>query len=161
MFRYLLIFVLLLPIESVAAPLPPDEITDALAHAEALYYEARFTESVQLLLRIDTLLQSQPERLREKTSVKLQLALAHVGLNDGNAAQSYLRELFALDAEYKLDPKEFSPKVLALAADAKLVEDQNRCKRIQANAQQLLELRDTKTLTGLISSRKAVCPDLD
>jgi len=31
----------------------PDEINDAIARAESLYYEAKFKESIQLLLRVD------------------------------------------------------------------------------------------------------------
>jgi len=34
----------------------PDEINDAIARAESLYYEAKFKESIQLLLRVDEML---------------------------------------------------------------------------------------------------------
>ena len=90
MFRYVFILLLIFPPGAIAQSLPPDEINDALAHAEALYYEARFTESIQLLSRVDGLLQATPGRLEEKTNVKLQLALAYIGMNDNNEAKSYL-----------------------------------------------------------------------
>ena len=38
--------------QSVAQPPAQDEIKDGLAHAEALYYGARFSESIALLTRI-------------------------------------------------------------------------------------------------------------
>ena len=40
-----------------------DEPSEMLARAEALYYEADFSKSVELLLRADELLQAQSERL--------------------------------------------------------------------------------------------------
>src|SRR4051812_11105890 len=59
-----------------------DEISDMLARAEALYYEADFAKSVELLLRADELLRTQSGHESEKTDVKLRLALGFIGLND-------------------------------------------------------------------------------
>ena len=69
---------------------PADEIRTALAHAEALYYGARFTDAIQLLERIDDLLESSPDRQEDKLATKLQLALAHVGINDTASARAFL-----------------------------------------------------------------------
>src|SRR5207237_2102123 len=101
-----------------AAP-AQDDFKDALAHAEALYYEARFNDSIQLLMRIDDQLGQNSSRRQEKAATKLQLALSHIGLNDIDKAKAFLRELFDVDPDYPLDPQEFSPKVVALAVDAK------------------------------------------
>src|SRR5437867_2860639 len=98
---------------------PQDEIKDALAHAEALYYGARFGESIALLTRVDETLKSKPSSMQEKINTKLRLALSHIGLNETAKAKAYFIELFALDSNYALDVQQFSPKVLAVAADAK------------------------------------------
>ena len=58
------------------------DVSDALAHAEAFYYEAQFNKAIDLLLPVDELLGAEKEQLDEKMEVKLQLALAYVGLND-------------------------------------------------------------------------------
>ena len=153
MFRQVLVVFLLLSGQSLAMPLPQDDIADSLAHAEALYYEARFNESIQLLARIDDVLRPQTGRLKDKVAVKLQLALAHIGLDQSTKARALLRELYALDADYRLDTLAFSPKVLALASEAKAEEDKNRCRRLRADAQALLVTGNAKELLKLISSR--------
>src|SRR5881396_2847387 len=127
MLRHVCALLLVFSVSAVAQPIPPDEIDDALSHAEALYYEAKFNESIQLLLRVDGLLQATPGRLQEKTNVKLQLALAYIGMNDNNEAKSYLRQAFTLNPEYRLDPQQFSPKVMTLAEEVKAEVRDNRC----------------------------------
>src|SRR2546421_4073820 len=96
-----------------------DEPSEMLARAEALYYEADFEKSVELLLRADELLQGQSGHLQEKVDVKLQLALGLIGLNDSNRAKVYLGQLYALDADHQVDPQMFSPKVIRLAEEAR------------------------------------------
>src|SRR5947207_11384965 len=91
-----IVFVLLTTVQAVAQPAPQDEVKDALAHAEALYYAARFSDSIALLTRIDDLLKTQPGRQPEKIDTKLRLALAHIGLNDTAKAKSDDREVYAL-----------------------------------------------------------------
>src|SRR5262245_48357370 len=96
-----------------------DEVAETLARAEALYYEADFTKSIELLLHADELLQSQLGHQQEKATVKLQLALAYVGLNNTTQAKIYFRELYALDFDHAIDAQQFSPKILQLAEQAK------------------------------------------
>src|ERR1700674_1867100 len=91
-------FALLTILQSGAQP--QDEIKDALAHADALYYAARFNESIPLLARIDDVLKTEPGRIQEKIDTKLKLALAHIGLNDTNAAKSSFMDLYALAPGY-------------------------------------------------------------
>ncbi len=160
MFRYTLVVLLLVSGQAMATPLQQDDIKDALAHAEVLYYEARFQDAIQLLSRIDTVLKPDGNRLSDKTNVKLQLALAHIGLNEITDAKQFLRELYALDPERRLDPLEFSPKVIALANEAKVEEDQNRCQRIYADAQKQLEYGNVPALVTFIKSEKKSCPSL-
>src|SRR5215475_1651329 len=74
-----------------------DEAAELLTRAQALYYQADFAQSVELLLRADDLLQDQSGNLQVKTDVKLQLALGYIGLNDGEKAKAYMDQLYALD----------------------------------------------------------------
>src|SRR5437016_14096839 len=114
MFRNLLVVFLLVSGQAMATSFQQqDDIKDALAHAEVLYYEARFQDAIQVLSRIDNVLSPQENRLPDKTNVKLQLALAHIGLNELSDAKQFLRELYAMDPARRLDPLEFSPNVIA------------------------------------------------
>src|SRR5262249_60777045 len=115
---------------------------------------------IHLLARIDAALRPEDHRLTEKTNVKLQLALAHIGLNELNDAKQFLRELYALDPNRRLDPLEFSPKVIALANEARVEEGQNRCQRIYGDAQKHLESENVTALLTLIRAEKAECTAL-
>ena len=139
----------------------PDDISDAIARAEALYYEAKFKESIQLLLRADEMLRPRADRLQEKASVKLQLALAHVGLNDTVQAKSSLRDLFALNADYRLDPQQFSPKVLMLADEAKLEQTEIRCRIVRSDARKHVDAGNATAALALIGAMKSKCTGLD
>jgi tetratricopeptide (TPR) repeat protein len=96
-----------------------NEIAPLLTQAETLFYQARFNDSVALLEKVDLMLQQQPGRVEEKTRTKLHLALSHVGLNRNDLAKDDLRELLALDANYVLDPRVITPKLIALANEIK------------------------------------------
>src|SRR5438128_630143 len=109
---------------------PADEPKEMLARAEALYYEADFAKSIELLLRADELLRPQSGHLEEKTDVKLQLALGFIGLNDNGHAKTYLGELYALDPDRRIDPQMFSPKVIQLAEEAKTEQNEQRCRSL-------------------------------
>ena len=159
MFRYFLLLLLFVYVEPVANA--QDEVSDALAHSEALYYEARFQESIELLLRINNVLQPETGRLREKASAKLQLALAYIGLNESPEAKSFLRELYELDGAYRLDPQQFSPKVLALAEEAKAEVNEIRCQQIRQQAEHQIRLQDPGPLLNLIGSMKSICSGLE
>src|SRR5215472_3010808 len=148
------VFVLFLAIQVVVPPPMQDDFKDALAHAEALYYEARFKDSIQLLMRIDDQLRQSPGRRQERVATKLQLALANIGLNDFDKAKAYLRDLYDVDPDYLLDPQQFSPKVMALAVDAKKEEDQIRCRSAVEDARKLIQDGRTGALVDLIASAK-------
>jgi hypothetical protein len=108
------------PTSSAAA----DDPRELLARAEALYYQADFAKSIELLSRADELLQNETGRMTEKTAVKLQLALSFIGLKDRSRAKKYLQELYALDSRYEIDPQLFSTKVIQLAQEAKAEQDE-------------------------------------
>jgi tetratricopeptide (TPR) repeat protein len=137
-----------------------DEVTDALDHARALYYEANFDESIQLLSRIDDVLRTRPDRTSDKINVKLQLALAYIGLNNNERASEFLREVYALDDGYTMDPQQFSPKVIALAEDARTAQNSLRCQGVRDTAQRHLESRDLQALMTTLESMKSKCPEL-
>jgi thioredoxin-like negative regulator of GroEL len=137
-----------------------DEVSEALAKAEALYYEADFTKSIELLLTADQLLQSQKDHLQEKVRVKLQLALAYIGLNKTDDARTRFRELYELDADYTVDPEQFSPKVVSMADQAKFEQNETRCRAVLADAQQQLGRGNAQRVLQLISSSQPKCSGL-
>src|SRR5262252_2698143 len=117
MLRYVLGALALIASLQVAAP--QDDVNSSLARAEQLYYEAQFRESIDLLLPIDAALGSQPEGLQDKIKVKLQLALAHIGLSETSAAGDRFGEIVDLDPSYSLDPRRYSDKVVSLFDEVK------------------------------------------
>src|SRR5262245_51822056 len=121
---------LLTAIQPVAQTAPLDEVKDALVHAEALYYGARFSESVALLTRVDDSLKNQPGRLQDKINTKLRLALAYIGMNETAKAKALLIDLYTLDSNYELDPQQFSPKVIAVANEARADQAKVQCQEI-------------------------------
>jgi len=155
-----LTFLLMISLGRFAWTAPLDEVSDALTRAQSLYYEAKFTESIRLLSHVDELLRTQPERLQEKISVKLQLALAHIGLNDTPKAKAFLRELYAVDGDYSLDAQQFSPKVIGLAAQAKAEQHEIRCQAAGAVVRKNLDAGNAKGSMDLIGSMKSKCSDL-
>lgn len=160
MFLSVLALSLVLSVQSIEKTPVEDEVNDALAHAAALYYDARFKESIELLLRIDELLQLKTDHVREKIDVKLHLALDHIGLNENMEAKLSLSDLYALDADYRLDPQQFSPKVLALAEEARAEADEVRCRRVHDDAAKELEAQNATAVMSLIGSMKSKCAGL-
>jgi hypothetical protein len=57
--------------------------------------------------------------VQDKTKTKFRLALALIGLNETVKAKALFLELYTLDPEFALDTKQFAPKVVAVAAEAK------------------------------------------
>jgi tetratricopeptide (TPR) repeat protein len=147
----------LLTMIQAAQPAQLDDIKDALAHADALYYGARFTESVDLLTRVDETLHKQPGRLQEKIDTKLKLALSNIGLNDPAKAKALLMELYALDSNFTLDPNQFSPKVVAVAAEAKADQAKIQCQSAQTDAHMYLETGNAHALLELVRSMQSKC----
>jgi len=137
-----------------------DEVSETLARAEALYYEADFNKSIELLLRVDKLLQPQADHLQDKVSVKLQLALAYIGLNDNAHGKVYLRELYALDPDYVVDTQRFSPKVVVLAEQAKTEQDEVRCRTVGSDAERQLGMGNAEAVMRLVGPNQGKCAGL-
>lgn len=143
-----------------AAPSASDEIKDALTRAENFYYEARFNESIQVLVRVHQTLRAQTGRVQDRIGANLQLALAHIGLNDPLAAKPYLTEIYSLNPDFTLDRQQFSPKVLALADEAQAEQQKVRCQAANTDARTLLAADDFKELLDLMRQLKSKCADL-
>ena len=137
-----------------------DEIKDALARAESLYYEARFNDAIQLLAPVNEILRNKPDRLQDRISANLQLALANIGLNDAASAKAFLREIYALEPDYSLDGQQFSPKVVALAGEAKTEQSQIRCQAASLDAEKKLASGDAVGIVNLLRTMKPKCAEL-
>jgi hypothetical protein len=135
-----------------------DDPSEMLARAEALYYQAEFAKSVELLSRADEMLRPQQGHLQEKVNVKMQLALAYMGLNDVNRAKANLVELYALDSDHRVDPQVFAPKVVKLAEEAKAEQDELRCRAVLNEAQKQYAAGNTDNLVKVIGAGQAKCP---
>jgi len=153
MFR--IAFALLTVLQS--QPASPDEVKDALVHAEALYYGAHFNESIALLARIDDALAPQSGRVQEKTDTKLRLALAYIGLNDTAKARSFFMDVYALNPAYVLDARQFSPKVISVADEAKSEQKKVRCYTAQTQARTALDNGKVTEFTDLLRTSGSEC----
>jgi tetratricopeptide (TPR) repeat protein len=151
---------MLMLIQVATQPAPKDEVKESLARAEALYYEARFSDSIQLLTKVNDDLQAKPDRLADKINTKLQLALANIGLNDTDKAKVYLVEMFTLDPNTALDAQQFSPKVITLATDAKAEMVRVRCQAIGEDAKNSLKTGNAAAVRRLIGSADSKCVDM-
>ena len=159
--RYMILGFLTLSFATVAAARPADDVSDALTRAESLYFEAKFKDAIQLLQHADEVLRPRNDRTPDKINVKLQLALAHIGLNETGLAKASLRELFAIDPEYRLDAQQFPPKVLMLADEARTEQNEARCQSVRADARKLLESGNAMALFNLTQPMKPKCTGLE
>jgi len=98
---------------------PDADIRSTLARAEAAYYDARFTDAIALLSPLDTALEAKPDRIDDRVQIKLQLALAYIGLNQIPEAKARLSEIYDINPQFVMDPAKFAPKVLTLFNEVK------------------------------------------
>jgi len=157
-FRNILVLPMIVLLSRPGWSAPPDDPSEMLARAEALYYEAEFAKSVELLTRADEILRPQAGHLEEKINVKMQLALAYMGLNDINRAKTNLVELYALDSDHRIDPQAFAPKVVKLAEEAKAEQHALRCQSISNDAQTQYTAGNIDSLAKLIGANQGNCP---
>ena len=150
-------FALLTMLQTPATSTAPSEIKDALAHAEALYYGARFGESITLLTKVDDALSAEQGRIPEKVETKLRLALANIGLNDTVKAKAYFMGMYALNPDYSIDAQAFSPKVLSVATDAKAEQTRLRCSSAQMDARKYLDSGQTPAFLDLFRTLGSKC----
>jgi tetratricopeptide (TPR) repeat protein len=112
------------------APAGEIEIDATLARAQNAYYEARFDEAIALLAPLNTALDSdadQVERIQDKIRVKLQLALALIGMNQLAEAKARFSEVYDLNPQFSLDRARFAPKVVLLFEEAKAAREEAKC----------------------------------
>jgi tetratricopeptide (TPR) repeat protein len=157
MSRIALTLLMIIPVCSYGRPVVPDGPREMLAQAEQLYEKAEFQKSIELLLRADELLQKQPGSPEETTSIKMQLALAYMGLNNSDRAKFYFRELYRLDPDYRLDSENLAPKVLDLGDEARTEEIAAKCHSILEDAQKQLQSGSTDNVVKLIGSNRDKC----
>jgi len=138
-----------------------EEIQAVLSRAEALYYEAEYKETIQLLIPVDVALKDQPGRIPESIKVKLQLALAHMGLNETAEAQARFEELCRLDSGYELDSQQFAPKVIALFTEVRDGQVKSRCSAVCSEARKMLDTANFQGLLTFIESGPKNCDCLD
>jgi tetratricopeptide (TPR) repeat protein len=136
-------------------------VAATLSRAEALYYDARFQETIQLLLPLDTSLRSDPGRIKDRIDVKLRIGLAHVGLGQIAQAKNRFAEICALDPDYSLDPKKFAPKIVSAFDEAKAEYTKVECQMFCAETDRLLEAEDAEALLSLIQSARSRCTCLE
>ncbi len=160
MSRVILLLLIIASVNQLGWSTPTDEPSELLARAEALYYEADFANSVELLARADELRRQQSGPLEEKINVKLQLALGYMGLNDNDRARAYFVELYALDSDHHIDPQVFAPKVVRLAEEAKAEQNELRCRSLADETQKQLGAGNSDAVVKLIGSSKAKCPGI-
>jgi tetratricopeptide (TPR) repeat protein len=106
------------------------DVSSELSRAQGLYFGAQFEESVNLLKTLETRLANDAAHSKELLQVKLYLGLAHLGMNQTEEAKARFTEVFLLDSQFSLDPKEFSPKVIGLFNEAKADSASARCAQI-------------------------------
>jgi tetratricopeptide (TPR) repeat protein len=145
MVKYLLTLFLVPVLGAAQSPVPQDAKA-VLARAEVLYYEAKFKESLELLLPLDAALQHQGGELRDRINVKLQMALDHIGLNEIAEAKLRFADVSALDSNYSLDPQQFSPKVMAIFEEAKSELGQGQCRTFCVKLQEQLDTGNSESL---------------
>src|SRR5213083_1042176 len=102
----------------------------------------------------------QAGRLEERTAVKLQLALGFIGLNDSTRGKAYLKELYALDSDHRIDAQAFSPKVIRLAEEAKAEQNELRCRSLFDETERQLGNGKSDPVVKLLASNVAKCPGL-
>jgi hypothetical protein len=145
------------PAALVTQPTTPSEVKDALTYAEALYYSAHFSESVEVLTRIDQTLTTQSGRQQEKIDTKFRLGLGYIGLNDNAKAKLAFMGLYALDPSYALDTTQFSPKVISIATEAKTEQEKVRCYAAQTEARNDVDSGKTQKFIELLAAMGSKC----
>src|SRR5215510_10966740 len=100
-----ILFILILAGTRAFSQAPETEIDATLARAQNAYYEARFDEALALLAPLNAALDSEDEqeRIQDRIRVKLQLALALIGMNQLSEAKARFSEVYDLNSQFSLD----------------------------------------------------------
>ena len=141
-------------------PAPADEPSEMLARAEALYYEADFAKSIELLLRADELLGQQTGHLQEKTAVKLQLALGYIGLNTAPAQRHTWDSCMRWIRITVLILRCFRPRSSGSPMRPRAEQSELRCRSLADEAQRQLATGNSDAVVKLIGASAAKCSAL-
>src|SRR5215510_5023371 len=114
MFRTGLVFLFVATFASSLFSLPQKDINSILGDSEDLYYQAKFRESLDLLVSLDDRLRQDNDHMAQRARVKLQIALSYLGLDLVENAKASLVEMCALEPNCSIDADDYSPKVLTL-----------------------------------------------
>ena len=134
-----------------------DDFESTLTRAQALYYEARFKDSVELLLPLDAQLRQQPGHVSQSIRVKLQLALGYIGQNQNAQAKLVFQEVCTLDAAYSLEASQFAPKVLTLFNEAKAEQKKAQCEARCGEIDRFSKSADVHSLLRLAAEPGESC----
>jgi hypothetical protein len=127
-------------------------VSGELNRAQSLYFDARFQQSVDLLLDLQKRVGSNPQFANERVRIALYLGLGYLGLNQTEQAKAQFVQVCTLDRQYTLNPKEFSPKVISLFDEAKAVCVQNMCGNTCAQLDTLISSGNLPAAQALIAS---------
>src|SRR5262249_27372450 len=75
-------------------------------------------------------------------------------------AKSYLKQLYALDADYRIDPQLYPPKVTRLADEAKTEQNERQCQTVFDEAQHQLEGGNGQNVANVVGSNAAKCSNV-
>jgi hypothetical protein len=81
--------------------------------------EGDFEAAVATLDAVVRRLQGWPDRSKDLAQAALHLGIAHLALDQRDAAKQRFREALAADASLRLTPDQYSPKVIALFDEAR------------------------------------------
>ena len=128
-----------------------------------MYYDAKFKESLELLIPFDKSIQARRGDLTQTVRLKLQLALDYLALGDAKSAKDHFAEMCTLNPKCSIDVEKYPPKVLNLFEEAKAAHKDNGCRMIcdslkshlakgdaEATAQQLSTATDEERRCGCV-----------
>jgi len=152
MLRYGLTFWLVAALGPFSFLARQENIDAVLNRSEALYYEADYQESLDLLIALDKSIQSRPDIGAQKVRLKLQLALDYFALGDVNNAKAGFAEMCALDPNCSLDVVKYPPRVRDLFEEAKTAQKDNRCRMICETVRNQLAKGEIEPATQQLST---------
>src|SRR5438132_12541901 len=94
------------------------DIQAALIRGDFLYLVARIADSISLLQQLDAALEAQADRIPERIAIKRSLALAHIRLNELDAAKALFADIVQLDPTFSLAPQRFAPQGIKIFEEA-------------------------------------------
>lgn len=133
------------------------DVSAELSRAQSLYYEAKFQQSIDLLLDLQKRLGNAPSDSPQRVRAALYLGLAYIGLGQNERARDEFVQVCSLDRQYTLNPQEFSPKVLSLFQEARTSCLENSCGNSCKQLDSLIDAGNFAAAQSLLAS-SGDCP---